>query len=101
MKPVLVAKGKMNKRGQVNIPKNIRAIYARLFHENDSINLKINLLSNGSIQLIPVKNNIPLDFTLAFDEELRKDVQSAYESFEKGNVTRIENVKRELFGDDD
>ena len=91
MKPLHVAYGKMNRRGQVIIPKAIRSAYKGIFANQESISLEIKLFPNGTIVLVAVKN-LPISLFMQSDTELAKSVARAYSKREPENFASEEQI---------
>jgi bifunctional DNA-binding transcriptional regulator/antitoxin component of YhaV-PrlF toxin-antitoxin module len=98
MNPVRVAYGKMNKRGQVTIPKAIRSAFAGILSTQDSISLEIKLLQNGTIELVPVEK-FPKSFFMQSDPELAQSVARAYSKKEPENFASEEQIDNLLKDD--
>ena len=67
----------MNSLGQVIIPKTIRKFFKSLFNLNENISMRINLMPDGSIQLVPTKE-YPVSVFMENDSELLRSAARAY-----------------------
>jgi len=90
---ILTYEVKVNKRGQIVIPKFFREVLGLASKDQ----LRMTLRKNGIIELQKIINNIPVDFSLKYDAELRENVLSAYQSLKRGEVDSGEELKRKLF----
>jgi bifunctional DNA-binding transcriptional regulator/antitoxin component of YhaV-PrlF toxin-antitoxin module len=91
MNPVFIAYGKMNKRGQVTIPKTIRCAFEGTFSTQGSISLEIKLMPNGKIVLVPF-TNLPVSLFMKSDPELAQSVARAYTNRGSENFASEEQV---------
>lgn len=77
MEPIKTANGQMNSRGQVIIPKIIREFFNGLFNLDNNLSVKIQLMPNGTIELIPMKD-FPVSVFMENDSELLQSAARAY-----------------------
>lgn len=95
---ILTYEVKVNKlHGQIVIPKFFREVLGLASKDQ----LRMTLRKNGIIELQKIINNIPVDFSLKFDAELRENVLSAYQGLKRGEVGSGEELKRKLFQTDE
>jgi bifunctional DNA-binding transcriptional regulator/antitoxin component of YhaV-PrlF toxin-antitoxin module len=89
-KPIKIEQGKMNRRGQVIIPKSIRKIFDEVLENQENMSVEIQLLSSGRIQIVPVKN-FHMSFFMDNDDELLQSAAHAYaDKGPKGYVSESE-----------
>jgi bifunctional DNA-binding transcriptional regulator/antitoxin component of YhaV-PrlF toxin-antitoxin module len=98
MNSIHVATGKMNKRGQVTIPKAMRSAFKEIFGTQESITFEIKLLPNGTIELTPVEK-FPKSFFMQSDPELAQSVARAYSKKEPENFASEEQIDNLLKDD--
>ena len=77
MEPIRTANGQVNSRGQVIIPKNIREFFKHMFKLNKNLSVEIQLMPNGTIQLVPT-TALPVSGFMNNDPNLLKSAARAY-----------------------
>jgi|GEM_PF-4218191 len=77
IKPVRIESGRMNRRGQVIIPKGIREVFDEIFDLQNNMALEIQLLPSGTIQLVPIKK-FPVSLFMETDYDLLESAARAY-----------------------
>lgn len=81
----------VNDRGQIVIPSKVRDLLGL----GKNSRLQLRLSKTGIIELQKVVH-IPVDYSLEFDQELRKRVAAAYDKMEKGQVGDSDKLKKFL-----
>jgi hypothetical protein len=78
MKPIRIEQGRMNRRGQITIPKKIRKIFDPIFQSQGNIPIEIQLFPSGRIQIVPTKI-LPMSLFMETDDELLKSAVRAHD----------------------
>ena len=86
----------VNDRGQIVIPKPVRAMLRLKKHSR----LKMVVKKSGVMELQKIVE-IPVDYSLENDPVLREKVMKAFQSVKEGRVGNAEDLKRKLFGDEE
>jgi len=95
VQPIEIAEGTMNTRGQVIIPAAIRKFIEHLFGESKKLDIEIQLLKSGIIQLVPTAK-LRLSSFMEYDPELVESATRAYAETGPESFASDETVK-ELF----
>jgi bifunctional DNA-binding transcriptional regulator/antitoxin component of YhaV-PrlF toxin-antitoxin module len=91
-KPIRIEQGKMNRRGQVIIPKGIRKVF-KILETQENMSIEIQLLPSGKIQLVPM---FPMSVFMDTDDELLQSAVRAYADKERRSYASEPEIKEML-----